>query len=188
MESLNMKAVKTVVAIFPKISVYVKPFTYKGNISEVIPFDYSKRIPTEEGYIWRDGDYSKVGEYNAAHAQHSAITPVEYISCPVLLVYETDDLFTNPEFAVKMVHDGLNRRGRENLCSVLCYSGAGHLIEPPYTPFCCASYLKHGVRILGDSHFVWGGEMKSHARAQEDTWPKILSFLRRNLQNIKCNL
>ena len=87
--SLNMKAVKTVVAIFPKISTYVKPFTYKGNISEVIPFDYSKRIPTEEGYIWRYSHYSKVGEYSAAHTQHSAITLVEHISCPVLLVYGT---------------------------------------------------------------------------------------------------
>jgi len=86
MATLNMKAVKTVVAIFPKISAYVKPFTYKGNISEVIPFDYSKRMPTDEGYIWRYGHYSKVGEHSAAHAQHSAITPVEHISCPVLLV------------------------------------------------------------------------------------------------------
>ncbi|XP_046567120.1 acyl-coenzyme A amino acid N-acyltransferase 1-like isoform X2 [Haliotis rubra] len=48
------------------------------------------------------------------------------------------------------------------------YPGAGHLLEPPYAPLCRESYVTGGTRVL------WGGERKSHAVAQEDSWKRIL--------------
>ncbi|KAJ8308871.1 hypothetical protein KUTeg_013745 [Tegillarca granosa] len=56
------------------------------------------------------------------------------------------------------------------------YPGAGHLLEPPYSPLCRASY----VSLYGFTE-VWGGQMKEHAIAQEDSWSRILSFFKLNL-------
>ena len=105
------------------------------------------------------------------------------------MVFGTGDLNINPEFAVKVVQDELKKHGKGHLCSVLCYPGAGRHIEPPYSPLCYASRLQSIAKMMGsDGSLVWGGKMKCHADAQEDSWPKILTFLLRNLQNMKGKL
>ena len=180
MASLQMKAIKTVVAISPLVNAHYSGYEYKGNISEVIPFDLSKKITTEEGSIWRYC-FSTDTDFNTPVSKYPHLVPVENISCPVLLVAGSDDLNVNPDFSIKLTVDSLKKHGRENLCSVLRYPGAGHLIEPPYTPHCYASYVKNVGEWSGEYYLVWGGEMKCHARAQEDAWPKILTFLRRNI-------
>lgn len=180
MASLQMKAIKTVVAISPLVHANPSPFQYKGKVSEVIPFENSKKITTEEGCIWRYA-LPTITDYNTPVSKYPPITPVENISCPVLLVRGTEDLNVNADFSVNLIREGLKKHGKENLCSVLSYPGAGHLIEPPYTPHCYASYVKNMGKWSGDYYIVWGGEMKCHARAQEDAWPNILSFLRSNL-------
>ena len=38
-------------------------------------------------------------------------------------------------------------------------------------------------KLTGEYYLAWGGEMKDHARAQEDAWTKILKFLQRNVEN-----
>ncbi|KAL5013583.1 hypothetical protein ScPMuIL_007853 [Solemya velum] len=60
---------------------------------------------------------------------------------------------------------------------VVTYPGAGHIIEPPYTPHYPSSYNN----IMGVS-FVWGGTPKPHADAQEKSWRRILQFLNTHLQ------
>ena len=184
MACFKFETIKAVVAISPVITTCFVPFTYKSKISEVIPFDRSKKIITEEGGVYR---YSRptITDYSVPVSKYPAVAPVENISCPVLLVYGTGDLNGNPEFSVSHIRDSLKKQGKENLCSVLCYPNAGHLIEPPYTPHSYASYMSNIITWTGDYHIVWGGEMNPHARAQEDAWPKILRFLRENLQNVK---
>ncbi|XP_066268534.1 bile acid-CoA:amino acid N-acyltransferase-like [Branchiostoma lanceolatum] len=56
----------------------------------------------------------------------------------------------------------------------LTYEGAGHVIEPPYTPHCSTGNL-NGVFT------AFGGNPKDVVAAQEDSWFKILGFLRRHL-------
>jgi len=180
MASLQMKAIKTVVAISPVVHASLSPFQYKGKISEVIPHENSKKIATEEGSIWRYAAPA-VTDCNPPDSKYPSLTPVENISCPVLLVRGTDDLNVNTGFSVNVIREGLKKHGKENLCSVLSYPGAGHLIEPPYTPHCYACYAKNIGKWSGDYYIAWGGEMKCHARAQENAWPKILNFLRKNL-------
>ncbi|XP_078364215.1 bile acid-CoA:amino acid N-acyltransferase-like [Oculina patagonica] len=184
--SLNMKAIKTVVAISPSVVAAFLPFQYKGKVSDVIPVENSKKIITEDGSIWRYANPKLTSDYRPPVSKYSAFTPVENISCPVLLVCGTGDLSVDPETS-QFVFDRMKTPGREHLCSILRYPEAGHLIEPPYSPFCYASY-NWSTKRFGDPHLVWGGETQAHARAQEDAWPKILSFLRRNLQHVKSNL
>jgi len=185
MASLRMNAIKTVVAISPFVSCGV-PFQYKGKVSEVFPLENTKNILTEDGSIWRHS-FSTVTDCKPQVSKYPAIIPVENISCPVLLVFGTGDLNVNSDFATELIFDRLKAHGKEHLCFILRYPEAGHLIEPPYTPHCYASYSKSTAKSLGDSNLVWGGEMGAHAKAQEDAWPKILSFLRRNLQH-SCSL
>uniref|UniRef100_A0A3Q2XFI7 Acyl-CoA thioesterase 15 n=1 Tax=Hippocampus comes TaxID=109280 RepID=A0A3Q2XFI7_HIPCM len=70
--------------------------------------------------------------------------------------------------------------GKEHLLTRLEYPDAGHLIEPPYSPHFRATnfmwdYKKAKVTML------WGGQTKCHSDAQEDSWKKMLAFLRQHL-------
>ena len=179
MASLKICAINSVVAISPVVVPWCSPWRYNGNVSNVAPFENAKKITTEDGSIWRHS-FPTVDD-------DPAITPVENISCPVLLAFGTGDLNVNSEFATQLIFNRLKAHDKEHLCSILRYPEAGHLelIEPPYSPHCYASYNRSTAKWSGDSNLVWGGEMTTHAKAQEDSWPKILSFLRRNLQH--CN-
>ena len=182
-----MNAVKTVVAISPVITASLMPFAYKGKISSGITFVKEQTLTIPEGAIFRFG-HSPVNSYKAPVSRNLQLSPVENICCPVLMVYGTDDLSVHPEFSVTYTQNALANNGREHLCSVLCYWNAGHLIEPPYTPHCYACYMHHFGKWSGHYHLVWGGEMKCHARAQEDAWPKILTFLQKHLETVKSKL
>merc|ERR1719259_566575 len=59
---------------------------------------------------------------------------------------------------------------------VVRYPGAGHLIEPPYVPFCEMSYHRFFNRAL-----LWGGEDKAHCDAQVDSWRRMVSFFKEKL-------
>ena len=187
MASLKMKAVKTVVAISPVITTWLIPFKYKGKISTPRSFENQQKVVIPEGVILRYG-HSVVTSHTTPVSRNSLLCPVENIRCPVLMVYGTDDLCVQPEFSVMYTHNALRKIGREHLCSVLCYWNAGHLIEPPNTPHCYACYMHNFGKWRGHYYLVWGGEMKCHARAQEDAWPKILTFLQKHLETIKCKL
>jgi len=182
MASLGMKAVKAVVAISPVVIAFPIPFSYKGKVSEILPFENSKKISTKEGCIWRYA-FPAVNDVTTPVSNYSPITPVENISCPILLAFGTGDLNVNSDFATEFIFNRLKAHGKEHLCSILCYPEAGHLIEPPYTPHCYSSFSGITAKWSGDDYLVFGGEMNAHAKAQEDAWPKILSFLQRNLQH-----
>ena len=181
MASLKMNDLKTVVAISPVVVAWSLPFQYKGKVSNVIPLEHAKKISTEDGSIWRHS-FSTVTDCKPQVSKYPAITPVENISCPVLLVFGSDDLYANTDFATDLIFNRLKAHGKGHLCSILHYTKAGHLIEPPYTPHCYASFSGISAKWAGVNYLVYGGEMKPHAKAQEDAWPKILNFLRRNLQ------
>ncbi|XP_042338899.1 bile acid-CoA:amino acid N-acyltransferase-like [Plectropomus leopardus] len=74
----------------------------------------------------------------------------------------------------------MERAGNSHLLTVLSYLNAGHLIEPPFTPFARASTFR-SVGSREKLMALWGGEIIAHSRAQEDAWRKILVFLRENL-------
>ena len=181
MANLQMKPVKAIAAISPPIHVYPTAFKYKGSfISEVAHFDQSKKVQVQDGSICRYV-FPTATDSNIPESKYPYLAPVENLSCPLLLVYGTHDLNVNATFSVNLIRDRLRKQGKENLYSVLRYPGAGHLIEPPYTPHSYATYAKRAGAWSGDHHIVWGGETKCHARAQEGAWPEIIGFLRNNI-------
>ncbi|CAI9744160.1 acyl-coenzyme A amino acid N-acyltransferase 1-like [Octopus vulgaris] len=58
----------------------------------------------------------------------------------------------------------------------IIYEGAGHLLEPPYTPLfnsCYSTYFRGPA--------IFGGYPRQHAEAQEKSWLKIREFFTENL-------
>ena len=56
---------------------------------------------------------------------------------------------------------------------IYCKKGTGHLIEPPYQPFCYASF-----HFITSCNIAWGGTAEYHTLAQEDSWKEIIGFFR----------
>ncbi|XP_073669641.1 peroxisomal succinyl-coenzyme A thioesterase-like isoform X6 [Paramisgurnus dabryanus] len=101
------------------------------------------------------------------------------IKCPLLLVNGGDDETLPAVESAEDMKEIMKKAGNLHLLEVLTYPGAGHLIEPPYTPHFRASnfIIQGGEKVV----MLWGGQTKPHAYAQEDAWKKILAFLQKHL-------
>ncbi|XP_019898471.1 acyl-coenzyme A thioesterase 1-like isoform X1 [Esox lucius] len=102
------------------------------------------------------------------------------IKCPVILIVGEDDQNLAAVESAEDLTQMMRAAGNEHLLTTFRYPGAGHLIEPPYTPHVRAS--KFMVHQTGEKvTMLWGGYPKPHASAQEDSWEKILRFLQQHL-------
>ncbi|KAK3558389.1 hypothetical protein QTP86_017996 [Hemibagrus guttatus] len=105
---------------------------------------------------------------------------VDRIKCPILLIVGEDDQSCPASESADDMKQIMERGGNSHYLNVLSYPGAGHLIEPPYTPHCQASNF-----MLADTRskvmILWGGQTKAHSQAQEDSWNKILAFFEQHL-------
>ncbi|XP_064417217.1 peroxisomal succinyl-coenzyme A thioesterase-like [Latimeria chalumnae] len=101
------------------------------------------------------------------------------LQCPLLLVSGEDDCcFPVMEFA-EDIRKMMEAAGNVHLLTSVSYPGTGHLIEPPYCPH--SPFSKMAIPTRKKVVLRWGGEPQLHARAQEDSWRKILEFLRQHL-------
>ena len=101
----------------------------------------------------------------------TAAIKVENIQGDILLICGDDDESMMTTKMVEKITSRLRKYGRESKCTVRCYPGTGHLIEPPYAPPCTRSYHKTYRMSI-----EWGGKPRQHAMAQEDSWKHILNF------------
>ena len=180
--SYRTDLIKAIVAISPWHATFWIPYKYKGKLSNVFRYQEDDIRITDEGLILR---YCTrlAKEFALPLAELSAVTPIERITCPVLLVFGTDDLCIDSDFTVSYISEQLKAAGKDSLCTVLQFRGAGHRIEPPYSPMCYATYMKPFKQ-----YWVLGGKPQSHALAQEISWHKILDFLQQKLTNFKSSL
>ncbi|XP_068211022.1 acyl-coenzyme A thioesterase 1-like isoform X3 [Palaemon carinicauda] len=104
-----------------------------------------------------------------------AIIPIEEADANFLFLAGCDDKnWKSVEYADRAV-DRLMRAGKSNF-EVYKYTDAGHLIEPPYSPSCIASFHK----MMGTA-MLWGGQVQPHCEAQVHAWEKVIGFLFKNL-------
>ncbi|XP_064409126.1 bile acid-CoA:amino acid N-acyltransferase-like [Latimeria chalumnae] len=102
------------------------------------------------------------------------------LQCPLLLVSGEDDCIVPAVESAEDIRKVMEAAGNVHLLTSVSYPGAGHLIEPPYCPH--ASFSKMTIPSQNKKVVVrWGGEPQLHACAQEDSWKKILEFLRQHL-------
>ncbi|XP_078091876.1 peroxisomal succinyl-coenzyme A thioesterase-like isoform X2 [Mustelus asterias] len=166
--------------IHPKCLVCISGSHYhmlekgKSDIQPTFASDSSKIKMTEDGtMIWRN-------IILPFPEDPKFMVQVDKISCPLMLISGEDDQnWPAPESAIE-IQKTLKAAGKTHLLTSLSYPLTGHLIEPPYSPHCRESKFKmHSVNKA--VNVLWGGETKSHSDAQEDSWKKILAFLKKNL-------
>ncbi|KAM5299927.1 bile acid-CoA:amino acid N-acyltransferase [Ctenodactylus gundi] len=104
-----------------------------------------------------------------------SVLPVEKAQgCILFVVGERDECLSSRAYA-KQAMEQLQRHGKSS-GKLLAYPGAGHLIEPPYSPLCFASWNPGLSWPL-----LWGGDPVAHATAQEHSWREIRKFFRQHL-------
>ncbi|XP_068449755.1 bile acid-CoA:amino acid N-acyltransferase-like [Clinocottus analis] len=104
---------------------------------------------------------------------------VEHLTCPLMYVMGEDDLSCSSMENANLIVETLKAAGKSQLLTLLSYPGAGHLIEPPYTPNARMSLWSIKPQKL---FTLWGGHAAPHAAAQEDSWKKILDFMESHLR------
>lgn len=103
------------------------------------------------------------------------ILPVEKAQGKILFIVGENDECLDGKWHVQRAMDQLRSYGRSS-ARMLAYPGAGHFIDPPYSPFCIASWHPFFGRPL-----LWGGDPVAHAAAQEHSWREIQKFFRQHL-------
>ncbi|XP_019203032.2 LOW QUALITY PROTEIN: acyl-coenzyme A thioesterase 1 [Oreochromis niloticus] len=151
-------------------NVGVPLYHKKQKILSPLMYDLSKLIPTESG--------ASIGKYICedplAEKTRAASSPLneQRLISSLWLERMTSGGTARPTWTRWW---RLKRHGKENFESV-SYRGAGHLLEPPYEPFCPSS--AHGIlRYLSS----WGGQPKAHTAAEVQLWKKIQEFFRTHL-------
>ncbi|KAL3883400.1 hypothetical protein ACJMK2_029668 [Sinanodonta woodiana] len=131
---------------------------------------------TEEGVVMRD----------CFPVEGNKIIPTWQHGAKILILTAGDDLMVNQEFNFKFMEvcPDTYKRNIEHVH----FPGAGHFIEPPYTPHCRAVDSKDRIPSMGliaekfwDKLMMFGGEPVQHAKAQEVGWIKCLDFLKKSL-------
>ncbi len=101
--------------------------------------------------------------------------PVERIQkADVLFIQGSEDQLVDSQCAALMAFR-LRQHGRYNF-ALHIYPKTGHLIEPAYLPVCPINY--HSVFRF---NMDYGGVPEYHAKAQEDSWFRIIQFFKDRL-------
>ena len=100
--------------------------------------------------------------------------PVERIQGPVMLLSGTDDGSWPSSLYSRMVRDSLREAGHPYPVRWLDYEGGGHSILFPYVPTTQLVYAHPVSGRISTS----GGSPAPNARADAESWPAVLEFLR----------
>ncbi|XP_062254868.1 bile acid-CoA:amino acid N-acyltransferase-like [Platichthys flesus] len=104
---------------------------------------------------------------------------IENITCPLMYIEGEDDQNASSTDNANLIEETLKAADKSHLFTRLSYPGAGHLIEPPYSPNSRISLW----RVKPEKVFtLWGGHLAPHAAAQEDSWKKMLDFMENHLR------
>mmetsp|Transcript_26 Transcript_26/g.86 ORF Transcript_26/g.86 Transcript_26/m.86 type:complete len:539 (+) Transcript_26:21-1637(+) len=178
--------VKAVAAISPSNLNTCMGFTYKGKVIPAVNLDFHltemEDAPEQVYYAPRkDGEPHRIYDFRPTWTRHKStpvhddvaksLTPVEKMQCSLLLVAGMDDEdWPGGQFS-NSVYQRLMHHGYKYPVVHRSYPGTGHLIEPPYAPFCSYSYHK-----LVQGSMRWGGVAELHNAAQEQSWKLIIDL------------
>lgn len=153
------------------------PLRYRDLCIEPIVYKCECTRVTEEGVL----ELFHCVEDNHTEEHQRSILPLEKAQGKILfIVGEGDRNHNSKAFAMQSLKR-LKKYGKTH-CTILSYPGAGHLIEPPASPFCrCSS----SPFIPGP--VLWGGEAQAHAAAQVHSWQEIKTFLRLHLSPVQSS-
>ncbi|XP_072283878.1 acyl-coenzyme A thioesterase 1-like [Pyxicephalus adspersus] len=169
-----LPGIKAVVGISGCNANTMAPLPCDGFVLPCLGFSAEKIKFTDTG----EADLSECMDDPSDPAFQECLIPAERSSAAFLLLSGLDDKNWPSALYSKQFISCLKAHNKDVECYY--YPGTGHLLEPPYFPLCKAS--KH--KLLG-MPMLWGGQLREHAKAQEDAWKKILTFFSKQL---KANL
>lgn len=173
-----LKQVAATVCINGANAIYEFPLRYKDLVVTPVP-SFLERVQFDVSGATRLRHY-KGDTRDERNQKH--VLPIEKAQGQILfIVGESDESLNSREYAEQAL-DRLRSHGKNN-GRMLAYPGAGHLIEPPYTPLCYASPQPNM-----SSHLLWGGDTVAHAAAQEHSWGEIQKFFREHLIQTRSKL
>jgi pimeloyl-ACP methyl ester carboxylesterase len=108
-----------------------------------------------------------------AQAVEAAAIPVAHIRADVMVISGLDDQMGPADIAGDMLLERLARAGHKGRRIHLKYPEAGHVIGIPYMPT---------AQRLQPWRFAYGGTPAGYARADADSWPQMIRFLREALK------
>ncbi|KAG8454823.1 hypothetical protein GDO86_001153 [Hymenochirus boettgeri] len=149
--------------------------TYGNLCIRGIPYESHKTVITSTSAINMKQIY---GDTRNPEYQ-DRLLPLEKAKGPILFLVGEDDQCCD---SLKYANEALARAkkyGKINV-RISSYPRAGHLIEPPGSPFCLVS-----PAAFSPAPFMWGGELESHCYAQELSWKEMHDFLSVNIRQSK---
>lgn len=169
---------KAVVAYVPSHVVWQgiggadSSWTYRGEPLPHVPY---KSMPATRDAT---GPLSFMPLYLASLDNKEAVAratiPVEKINGPVLLISGKDDQLWPSSVMADMVISRLKEYRHPYKFTHLAYDLAGHAIGTTYGPT---------TGSTGNSRMNFGGQPAGNARAQADSWPRVLEFLKSSLRD-----
>ncbi|MGH9939034.1 MAG: acyl-CoA thioester hydrolase/BAAT C-terminal domain-containing protein [Blastocatellia bacterium] len=160
---------KAVVAYVPSNVVWAgiggngSSWSYQGK-----PLPYAPYGKIAAGQPFTVGRLYVAGLENKEAVAEASI-PVERINGPVLLISGKDDQLWPSAVMAEMIMARLKERKHKHKFESLSYEGAGHAIGYRHWPT---------THTIGIGSMALGGAPAANAKAQADSWPKVLRFLK----------
>lgn len=176
--AINLKQITATVLINGPTFVTSNPHVYRGQVNPPTPCNEEFVVTNTFGLIEFYRAYQETADKDSKYC-----FPIEKAHGHFLFVVGEDDKNLNSKVHANQATRQLMECGKKNW-TLLSYPGAGHLIEPPYSPLCPASRMPY---VMASVH--WGGEIIPHAAAQEHSWKEIQKFLKQHLlPDLSCQL
>nr|AAB58325.1 bile acid CoA: amino acid N-acyltransferase [Mus musculus] len=169
--AINLKQIRATVLINGPNFVSQSPHVYHGQVYPPVPSNEEFVVTNALGLVEFYRTFQETADKDSKYC-----FPIEKAHGHFLFVVGEDDKNLNSKVHANQAIAQLMKNGKKNW-TLLSYPGAGHLIEPPYTPLCQASRMPILIPSLS-----WGGEVIPHSQAaQEHSWKEIQKFLKQHL-------
>ena len=156
-------------------------WSYRGqplpSVPMLTPSNTDNMVPPPQGHAISFTSLYLNSLSNIEAVEHAAI-PVEKTNGPVLLISAQDDAVWPSTHFCERVMERLDKYKFPYAYQHLSYKGAGHMINYPYLPTTVTQSLQSNSGLT----FAYGGNAQDTAFAAQDSWEKVLAFLRQHLQ------
>ncbi|KAM9330048.1 acyl-coenzyme A amino acid N-acyltransferase 1-like [Gastrophryne carolinensis] len=142
-----------------------------------IPYQMDRLMITSAGAL----SLARLLEDPRKPEYQDSVFPIEKARGPILFLVGDKDQNYDSLFFAKEALARAKKYGKKDVY-VQNYPGAGHLLEPPGSPFCPASQSPFFPLPL-----TWGGEFLPHCKAQESAWRLSLDFLQKHIPCARPN-
>ncbi|XP_069602541.1 acyl-coenzyme A amino acid N-acyltransferase 1-like isoform X2 [Ranitomeya imitator] len=150
---------------------------YGDHFIKPIPFKMEKLLSTD----FCSYNFTNVLDDPRKPEFQDSIIPLEKARGPILFLVGNKDEHLDGLFFATEAKSRAEKYGKKDVY-VQCYPGAGHLLDPPGSPFCPLS-KGHNFPVA----LTWGGELQPHCRAQETSWKEMQEFFQKNIRCSRRN-